>query len=105
MDFSAQLLVINIMMHLSQILFGADQIVWRDLAPLLFPRLLQHLQEFLVSIGFQVAESRKLLGQQFEIVIRDDTVIVDIQQAVQGAHLAAPEIGVALAMQKVKIVE
>lgn len=38
----------------------------------------------------------KTFGQQCKVIVRDDTIVIYVHNAMQCAHLAAPELRVAL---------
>lgn len=96
MDFRAQLLIIYRVMHFSEILFGIHQVVWSDFTPLCLPGLLQNIQKFDVGFGLQMSQRSKFLGEHFKIIIRNDTVLIHVEDVVQGAHFSTPKFGVAL---------
>lgn len=97
-NFVAKLVIVDRMMHFCQVLLDVDQVVWRRFAPLGLPGSLQHIVELFLLLGVQVAERGECVGQQFEVLVRDDAVVVHVEQAVQCAHLAAPEVTVSLRM-------
>jgi len=79
------------MVQIGEKLLGSHQIVGGYLPELLFPRMLNHIVELGGDLRGQMAQIVEAFGQQTEVVVRHNTVVVDVQNAMEGTHFAAPE--------------
>lgn len=88
------------MVQIGEELLGSYQIVWGYLPELLFPSMLDHIVEFGSDLWGQMAQIAKAFGQQTKVVEGHDAVVINVQNAVESTHFAAPECWVALKMRK-----
>lgn len=58
--------------------------------------MLDHIVKLGGHLRGQMAQVIEAFGQQTKVVERHDAIVVHVQDAVQGAHLATPEGGIAL---------